>query len=110
MNDIGVNRLMIAIYASVCSDLMLAYKHATSDKGQNRQDARMDIKRWEKWILDDPYGFLSDPQGVLQAIQRRYAAGHKHVKIPEFAKRDYREEKALARSRSGEIKPTVMQF
>ena len=110
MNDIGVNRLMIAIYASVCSDLMLAYKHSQSDKGQNRQDARMDIKRWEKWILDDPYGFLSDPQGVLQAIQRRYAAGHKHVKIPEFAKRDYREEKALARSRSGEIRTTVVQF
>lgn len=110
MNDIGINRLMIAIYASVCSDLMLAYKHAKSDKGQNRQDAKADIQRWEKWILDDPYGFLSDPQGVLQAIQRRYAAGHKHVKIPEFAKRDYREEKALARSRSGEIRTTAVQF
>lgn len=103
--------MMIAIYSSVCSDLMLAYKHANSDKDERtRTDARMDIARWEKWLLDDPYGFLSDPSGILQAVQRRYASGHKHVKCPEFAKRDYCEEKALARSRSGEIKPTVMQF
>lgn len=111
MNNTGVNRVMIAIYASVFSDLMLAYRHAESDKDeQNRLDAKRDAERWERWILSDPYGFLSDPAGILQAVQRRYKAGHKHVKCPEFAKRDYREDKALARSRSGEIRTTAVQF
>lgn len=85
--DIGAERLLIAIYTSVCSDLLQAYERldkCPTEEGKNA--ARFDARMLEKWILSDPYGFLPDPQGIVKAVRKKHRQGGKTVKCPDFAK------------------------
>lgn len=82
MNDKGVERTMIAIYAQASNDLISAYRSCNEDK----------IRALERWIMSDPYGFISDEEGVLRAIRIKTAKGG-WVKCPEFAKSEKFDEK-----------------
>lgn len=105
--NIGAERLLIAIYTCVCSDLVVAYKHSeNATREGDRLAAKHDAARLEKWILDDPYGFLPDPEGILKEVKRRYKMGARSVKCPDFAKEGG---KTLRKMEYREIRMSILQ-
>jgi len=100
MSGSGANRLVMAIYAGVCNDLIQAYWK--SDHGKNeaeRHDAKAQAERWERWLRDNPYQFLTDPQVAIEGIRKRYQSGYRRIYCPEEGDR-----------KRNRIKVTVMSF
>lgn len=60
--------LVGAVYKESCRELIHAYKTGK----------REDIERCERWIRKSPYGFLTDPEGIIKAC--REANGRKIIK------------------------------
>ena len=100
MSGSGANRLVMAIYAGVCNDLIQAYYKSDHGKDEaERHDARAAAERWERWLRDNPYQFLTDPEIAISGIRQRYAAGYRRIYCPEYGDR-----------KAEKIRVTVMSF
>lgn len=93
INTKGAEQLLIGIYTEACGELLLAYRRQIRAPSRAAaESASEDIKRLEDWFMHDPYGLLTDPQGIIKAVKKKAKEGG-WIKCPEFAKSEKFQEK-----------------